>query len=94
MAKTGSFKTTVEVGEAEQEVTVDYTFYPYYRGARDGRWGPPIEPDEPAHIEIDSITDEAGKDITDQLDDKTITKIEEDAMENYGDDEPDYPEDD
>lgn len=51
------YDTTVTVGDDDQEVevSVQYTAYPFIRGARDGRWGPPIEPDEPAHIEIEGI---------------------------------------
>ena len=44
---------TRDDGETELALLVDYTRYRARRGARDGRYGPPIEPDEPAHVEID-----------------------------------------
>lgn len=52
-----TYNTTVTVGEDDKEVeiSVQYTACPFIRGARDGRYGPPIEPDEPAHIEIEGI---------------------------------------
>jgi hypothetical protein len=41
--------------EREIPLKISYTFHPYSKGARDcGRYLP-IEPDEPAHIEIESI---------------------------------------
>jgi hypothetical protein len=50
------YKTTVTVGDDQDvEILVQYTAYPFIRGARDGRYGPPLEPDEPAHLEIESI---------------------------------------
>lgn len=51
------YTTTITVGDDDQEVeiSVQYTAYPFIRGSRDGRYGPPLEPDEPAHIEIEEI---------------------------------------
>ena len=48
--------------ECEVEVEVEYTYHRARRGARDSLCGkrgagPPLEPDEPAEIEIDSVTD-------------------------------------
>lgn len=48
MSRTHS--TTIELN-----ITVTYTAHAAYRGATDGPFGPPIEPDEPAYIEIDSV---------------------------------------
>ena len=46
----------------EVEIEVEYTYHRARRGARDSLCGkrgagPPLEPDEPAEIEIDSVTD-------------------------------------
>ncbi len=42
------YKTTIEV-----PVIVHYEAHPFIKGGTDGPGGPPLEPDEPAHIEID-----------------------------------------
>lgn len=52
--------TTIQ-GESK-EVLIDFTYYPPTRGARDSLGGkrgagPPLEPDEPAEIEINSVKD-------------------------------------
>jgi hypothetical protein len=51
------------------EVAVEYSYYGATRGARDSLGGirgagPALEPDEPAHVEIESVTDEDGLEIT------------------------------
>jgi hypothetical protein len=46
----------------EVEVDVEFTYFKAYRGYRDSL-GVPEEPDEPAHYEIDSITDLEGNEI-------------------------------
>ncbi len=47
--------------DEEAPVKVFYQFHRATKGARDGRRGPPIEPNEPAHIEIDWIEGPDGK---------------------------------
>ena len=49
---------TITRGEDDEEihVTVSYTFHRACLGSTDGRFGPKLEPDEPAHFEIDSVT--------------------------------------
>lgn len=84
--------TSIEIDDVEVEVIVDYTFYRAYRGARDGRFGPPIEPDEPAHVEINSVTDKSGKEL--ELSEKLMEELQQKAEEDYGDDCDDYPEPD
>lgn len=85
--------TTIEINNEEVPVVVEYTFYPFHRGARDGRFGPPIEPDEPAHVEIDSVTDKNGKQL--ELSDEQLEKLERLAEEAIGDSaDDDYPEPD
>ena len=60
-------RTVLTRGDDDHEVsvTVHYTFHKPREGSRDGRGGLKIEPDEPAHIEIDSVTrnDSAQEDI-------------------------------
>lgn len=62
---TGTFKTTIEVSangiDGELDIVVEYEAHPFRRGATDGRCGPKIEPDEPAHIEITSVKDDLGR---------------------------------
>lgn len=54
---------TINRNDEEIEVTVSGTFIPACRGARDGRFGPPIEPDEPAYFEIELASDKSGREI-------------------------------
>lgn len=88
-SRSSTFKTTIEIDEQEVEVNVSCTFHPAYRGARDGRWGPPIEPDEPACVEVDSVTNKDGKEL--ELSEENEKLIQEKAEEHMGDDD-DYPE--
>jgi len=41
-------------------IVVSYTLFRAYKGKTDGRYGPKLEPDEPAHIEIDGVVDSQG----------------------------------
>jgi hypothetical protein len=73
-------KITIEV-----EATVDYTYHPACRGARDSCCGvrgagPALEPDEPAHVEINSITVEGGN-VRDELPKMTLEAIELECLE-------------
>lgn len=45
-----------EKGDREFALTVEYEYHRAYRGARDGRYGVQLEPDEPAHVTISSVT--------------------------------------
>lgn len=66
-------------------VEVGYTPVPAHRGARDSlggkaNAGPPLEPDEPAYIEINEVL--VGKtDILDQLSDSDVEAITRDVEE-------------
>ncbi|MGX0136320.1 hypothetical protein [Cupriavidus metallidurans] len=40
----------------EAELHVRYTFYPECKGSPEYRGGPPMEPDEPAHVDITDVT--------------------------------------
>ena len=68
--------TTVERDEEQVELTCEVEYYPLYRGMRDGRYGPPLEPDEPAHCELSDWTPSI------DLTDKEIERIEEEAFES------------
>lgn len=63
-----------EVFDVEIPVTVHYTFHGFCAGSTDGRYGPKIEPDEPAHIEIDGYSRDDGLPIE-------LTKRERDLIE-------------
>ncbi len=53
----GKYNTHLEIdGVEDVPVTVHYVSCPFIAGSRDGRGGLKLEPDEPAHIEIESIT--------------------------------------
>jgi hypothetical protein len=56
-----TFKTTIERNirgvDCEFLVTIRYTAHPFRRGYREPG-GQQIEPDEPAHIEIESVTED------------------------------------
>jgi hypothetical protein len=53
---------------------IEYAYYKAYRGARDGRYGPPLEPDEPAHVEIEQVTFN-GADVTKHISDEDMEKL-------------------
>lgn len=83
---------TVENEETGEETTytVEYTFYKGCRGSRDS-YGVPLEPDDPAEIEITRVTDESGSEVDpdevftgDQLD-EIQDKGCEDAMDHIED---------
>lgn len=70
------------------EVTVEYTYHPFIRGARDsfnGRSGQGIqlEPDEPAYVEIDSVVTKLGEDLTGMLAPRIMHQLELEAEEDY-----------
>lgn len=69
--KTFQHHTTVR-GE---QVTFEVEYYPARRGARDGRFGPPIEPDEPASYELVDWT--PAIDLSDDEQEKVIKEIED-----------------
>lgn len=55
-------ETWVERDEQEISVTVEFSYSSGCRGARD-RYGAPLEPDDDAEIEIQSVKDEHGKEV-------------------------------
>ena len=86
--------------ELTLQLEVEATWHRGSRGARDGRGGPPLEPDEPAGYEIEAVyatwrTDRHNKtvrvDITSCLSDADIERIQEQIDEDAESD-PDEPE--
>ena len=70
------YRTTIEVNGIEDVLaTVHFEYTPFRAGSTDGRHGPKLEPDEPAHIEIDWIELPDGSAI--DLTTKAETKMEE-----------------
>ncbi len=73
--------------------TIEYTWHRAYRGARDSILGkrgagPPLEPDEPEEIEIESVTDENGNSV--ELTKAEETNLIDQIANSY---QPDYDED-
>lgn len=72
--------------EIEHNWEVDYVFHRGYRGASDGKHGPPLEPDEPATIEITQVIDQkTGEEIDDSLIEKYRDDLEGQAWEDLRD---------
>jgi len=71
-----SFTYTIEVGDEEFDVTIDYSVFGSYRSASfDG-------PEEYPETNIISVRDENGKDWLPELDRNMVEKLEEQALEN------------
>lgn len=62
-----TMKATLIRGDDDNEipVTIHYDFHRHCYGSREGGRGLPLEPDEPSHAEINSVTrdDSTGEDI-------------------------------
>ncbi len=59
---------TITRDDADLDIIADVTYHPACRGARDSCGGvrgagPPLEPDEPASIDIDDVRDVFGNEI-------------------------------
>ena len=69
------YHTHIEVDAIEDvPVTVNYLHVPFRAGHTDGPYGPKLEPDEPEHIEIESVETDDGQTIE-------LTSEQETAME-------------
>lgn len=82
------FWTTAEIGGVEDvDIVVEYTYHRFCAGATDGRFGPKLEPDEPAHIEIDGIKLADGQyvELTEEQEAAIIREIEEDLASQAAD---------
>lgn len=53
---------------------VEYEYHRAHRGARDGRYGPALEPDEDAEVEIVDITLD-GKSVIEYVDDDFLNDL-------------------
>jgi hypothetical protein len=76
-----TYETTIERDDEEIKLEITYSSYAGCRGARDSLGGkrgagPPLEPDEPASMEIELVRDMATGD------DFELTKAEENKIEN------------
>ena len=86
----------IETQEFDIDVEIDYTFHAEHKGARDSiggvrNAGPPLEPDEPAYIEITSakdasgveweLTDQEQKDIEDEISEKLSEEPEPEFLD-------------
>ena len=81
------FNTALCDRDPEVDVEVEYHFRRGCRGSRDSLGGkrgagPPLEPDEPDEIEIESIKDEAGKEM--ECTDAELETILEEAWDDLG----------
>lgn len=70
-----TFQTSLD----ETPVTVHYVTHRASYGRTDGRFGPKLEPDEPAHLEIEYIETADGRDVavTDAVEASLIEAIVE-----------------
>jgi hypothetical protein len=92
-----TYQTNVEISGVdgcETTITINYTCHKFRAGRTDGRHGPKLEPDELAHIEIDSITGPNGEEINlvptmeDAIMEDIIEYESEKAMGRYDQDAP------
>lgn len=74
-------------GESYQEIAVEveYAYQRACRGARDSLCGirgagPPLEPDEPESVEIQSVTDERGREV--ELTSRENDRAEEECLQD------------
>lgn len=68
----------------EFEATVDYTYYPPCRGARERGTGVPLEPDDPAVVEINSIKiDDIPYDLPEQVEEAIRDTILEEIKDGF-----------
>lgn len=82
----------------EFPLEVRYTFYPACQGARDSLGGvrgagPPLEPDEPASVEIDDVI-LLGHSVIEDMSDSDIEELTLDVWQRHIDNNPDLPEPD
>lgn len=83
------YDTHIDRGEGDMPIRVHYNAMPFRAGKTDGKHGPKLEPDEPAHLEIDWIEGPDGKQV--DLDPAIIKDLEEevcDWLSGYYDQDP------
>lgn len=81
---------TIERGEDAFDVKVYFTWTPGCRGSRDGRFGPPLEPDEPAGIEEIWVEKDGKPFETTAAEDSEILSYCENYLQELGSREGDY----
>jgi len=70
-------KSYLTIGDADDvPVTVHYTAHRACLGATDGRYGPKLEPDEPAWIEIDEVLDADGQPVLTSYEQEEAIQLE------------------
>jgi hypothetical protein len=76
------YRTYITINGYEFEIKVDYTFYPKVFGSREEGTGMPLEPDEPAQVEINKIEMDFGDqwDII-RLPESVMNDLEEEIIE-------------
>lgn len=87
-----TLKFTIDRDDKDFEVIAEVTYHRAHRGARDSLCGvrgagPQLEPDEPAEIEIGSVTDSEGNeiDVSKELEQRIYEEANE-ALENAKED--------
>ena len=93
------FQINGETDTAEQEITVEYHYFPASKGIRDSfdgvkGAGPPLEPDEPSHVEITAVlmssptpyNPHATEDISDDLSESEKERLETMCLEQVSED--------
>jgi hypothetical protein len=94
IARASEHKTYVwDRGDGEEEIAIS-VFYRYSKGCRgktDGPGGLPLEPDDPAHVEIEYAIDGTGETV--ELTNKEENRIIEDICNKIWDDTHSDPDD-
>ncbi len=81
-------QTCVTIGEVEDiPVTIHYEYVRACIGSTDGRFGQKIEPDEPAHVEIDRVVGPEGREFELTFDQES--RIEREIMDDLSDGDSD-----
>ena len=91
MSQAVRFEAHTSEEDGERAVIILAEHHAYHRGATDGRHGPPIEPDEPEHWEIESVTfADTGAAVPPELfsDDDAYDVINEDCRKGRFDPDP------
>jgi len=84
---------TITRDDEDFDIEVEATYHKAYRGQRDSCGGvrgagPPLEPDEPASFDIESVKDSAGNDI--DLSAREMAHVTDMIWEKHNSYEPDY----
>ena len=83
-----SSKTEREISLIDVPCEIEYTYYKGCKGARDGRFGPPLEPDEPPEVEIFSVK-HAGIEMIEYVSENQLEEISNDLLDEIQSDDRD-----